>query len=165
MLSLPTSRLPVFRLLALFSPTDLLYAQISSEVRVKVFSDETLLNGEVYAYLTVPPPESPLLLPLPPLLPLCIRILIGRLPPSSDAATKAATVDSVAAEAPDLHRRAALHIGQCIPLLGMEVLYYGSTYNTYPGPSLAYLRRNQIAFFSLGGVKKTRSGSSSGKEE
>ena len=55
-------------------------AQISSEVWVKVFSDETSLNGEIYASQTVPPPESSLPVPLPPLPPLRIMIVIGWLP-------------------------------------------------------------------------------------
>ena len=33
---------------------------------MKVFSDETPLNGEIYASPTVAPPELPLLVPLPP---------------------------------------------------------------------------------------------------
>ena len=55
-------------------PSILPCAQISSKVRVKVFSDETSLNGEIYASPTVSPPESPLSVPLPPLTPLGIVI-------------------------------------------------------------------------------------------
>ena len=70
---------------ALVLPSLLPCAQISSEVRVKVFSAETSLDGEIYASPTVAPPESPLPVPLPSL-----GIVIGRLPPSSDAAAEAA---------------------------------------------------------------------------
>ena len=101
-------------------------AQISSEVQVKVFSDETSLNGEIYASPTVPPPESPLPVPLPPLPPLGIGMVIGRIPPSSDAAAEAATVALVAAEAPDPQGKVALRIGRYMSKAGIEVLYYGS---------------------------------------
>ena len=82
-------------------PSILPCAKISSEVWVKVFSDEISPNGEVYASLTVAPPESPLPVPLPPRLPLRIRIMIVRLPPSSDAANRYANVDLVAIESPE----------------------------------------------------------------
>ena len=81
-------------------PSILPCEQISSEIWVKVFSDETSLNGEIYASPTVAPPESPLPILLPPLLPHGIGIVIGGLPPSSDAAAEAATEALVAAKAP-----------------------------------------------------------------
>ena len=109
---------------------------------MKVFSDETSLNGEIYASPAVSPPESPLPLPLLPLLPLRIGILIGRLPPSSDAAAEAATVALVAAEAPDPQGKVALRIGRYMSYAGIEVFYYGSAADAYPGLSLADLRRN-----------------------
>ena len=59
---------------------------------MKFFSDETSLNDEIYASPTVPPPESPLPVLLLTLPTLGIGIVIGRLPPSSDAAVEAATV-------------------------------------------------------------------------
>ena len=67
---------------------------------MKVFSDETSLNGEIYASLTIAPPESHIPVLLPPITPHRIGILIGRLPPLSDAAAKATTEALVAAEAP-----------------------------------------------------------------
>ena len=72
-------------------------AQISSEVWVKFFSDGTLLNGEIYASPTFPPPTSPLPVPLTLILPLGIGIVIGRLPPSSGAVAEAAIEALVAA--------------------------------------------------------------------
>ena len=70
-------------------PSILPCAQISSEAQVKLFSDETSLNGEIYASSTVPPLESPLPVLLPSLPPLGIDIVILRLPPSSDTAAEA----------------------------------------------------------------------------
>ena len=62
-------------------PSILPCAKISSEVQVKIFSDETLPNGEIYASPTVAPPESPLPVLMPPFTPHMIRIVIRRLPP------------------------------------------------------------------------------------
>ena len=47
-------------------PSILTCSKISSEIRVKVFPDETPLNGKIYASPTVAPLESHLLVPLPP---------------------------------------------------------------------------------------------------
>ena len=80
-------------------PSILPCAQISSEDQEKVFSDETLLNGDIYTSLTVPPSESPLPILLSPILPLDIGIVIRWLPPTSDANAKAATKALVATEA------------------------------------------------------------------
>ena len=81
-------------------PSILPCAQISSEVRVKVFSDKTSLNGKIYASPIVAPPESPLLVLMPPLPPHRIEIVIRRLPTFLDAARKSATEALVAAEVP-----------------------------------------------------------------
>ena len=92
--------------------------------------------------------------------------MIGRLPPSSDAAAEAANVALVAAEAPDPQGKVALRIGRYMSEARIEVLYYGSATNAYPGPSLDNLRRNRTAFFSWGrGVKMMRSGSGSRNKE
>ena len=91
---------------ALFLPSLLPCAQISSVVWMKVFSDETSLNGDCCASPTVAPPKSPLPVLSPPLSPhgigtgIGIGIGIGRLPPSSEASAKSATKALVAAEAP-----------------------------------------------------------------
>ena len=79
-------------------PSILPCVQIPIEVWVMVFSDETSPNGDIYAYLTVAPQESPLPVPLPPLPP--HRIGIRRLPPSSEDAAKSATKTLVAAKVP-----------------------------------------------------------------
>ena len=81
-------------------PSILPCAQISSEVQVKVFLDETSLNGKIYVSPTVAPSESPLPIALAPLLPHRIGIVIGLLPPLSDAAAEAATEYLFAAESP-----------------------------------------------------------------
>ena len=78
-------------------PSILPCAQISSEIQVKVFSDETSLNGKIYASPTVPPPESPLPVPLPLILPLRIEIVIRQIPSSSYATAEASTKALVAA--------------------------------------------------------------------
>ena len=81
-------------------PSILPCAQISSESQVKVFPDETLLIGEIYAFPTVAPPESPIPAPLPLFPPHGIRIVIGRLPPFLDAIAKSVTEALVSDKAP-----------------------------------------------------------------
>ena len=74
-------------------------AKISSEVQVKIFSNETFLNGEIYVSSTVSPPESHLLVRLPHILPLVIGVVIGWLPPLLDSSAKSAIEALVASEA------------------------------------------------------------------
>ena len=77
---------------------------------MKVFLDETSLNGDIYASPTVAVPESPLPVPLSSLLQhgigivivimIMIVIVIGWLPPLSDAAAKAVTEALVSSKSP-----------------------------------------------------------------
>ena len=91
-------------------PSILPCAQISNEVQFKVFPDETSPNGEIYVSPTVAPPESPLPVPLSPLPPHVTGIMIGRLPPSSDAAAKSATKALVSTKEPSSSMRKMIWI-------------------------------------------------------
>ena len=64
------------KLFAFILPSILPCAKISSEVQVKVFSDETSLNGEIYLSPNVAQPESSIPVLLPPLPPHGIGIVI-----------------------------------------------------------------------------------------
>ena len=72
---------------------------------MNLLSDETSLNGKIYESPAVPPLESSLPVPLPPLPSLGTGIVIGRLLSSSDATAEAVVEYAVAAEAPSRSRQ------------------------------------------------------------